>query len=141
MLVVSAVSSEIFNDSSEEQRDLQRYRLRVQVLHEHLLKLGCLNVSEVMLSNADRGVRRHLDHSEKVTKQLEMEKILYKKLTEKLIGCEKSSSITQSTLSALTSGRDPITTTTITMTASTSTSEGVPYSDQPHGVMETGTQR
>ena len=84
MLVVSTVSSEIINDSTEEQRDLQRYRLRVQVLHEHLLSLGCLKVSEVALSNAETGERRQLDASEKVTKQLEMEKVLYEKLTDSL---------------------------------------------------------
>ena len=85
MLVVSTVSSEIINDSTDEQRDLQRYRLRVQVLHEHLLSLGCLKVSDVTLSNAETGKRRQLDASEQVTKQLDMEKILYEKLTEKLI--------------------------------------------------------
>ena len=84
MLVVSTVSSEIINDSTEEQRDLQRYRLRVQVLHERLLSLGCLKVGEVTLSIVDTGERRQLDASEKVTKQLEMEKVLYEKLTDSL---------------------------------------------------------
>ena len=68
MLVLIAVSTEIFNDSTEEQRDLQRYRLRVQVLHERLLSLGCLQVSNVTLSNGETGERRQLDASEKVKK-------------------------------------------------------------------------
>ena len=77
MLVLIAVSTEIFNDSTEEQRDLQRYRLRVQVLHERLLSLGCLQVSNVTLSNGETGEQRQLDASEKVKKQLEMEKVLF----------------------------------------------------------------
>lgn len=86
LLTVSAVQSvnsySLYDFSAEHQ--LQRYMMRVDVLHSLLLTRGCLTDSPTS------GDKRDLIEGRRVEKQLEVERILYEKLTELLIRCDES---------------------------------------------------